>query len=329
MVPEDACCSVPTSPLHLDSVESNYFQPRRSRRQTISLSKRQVKSLGLNMIRSTEASELVAPRSNTIGMGSHLTIQREDSSVDLQEIRDKVRLKLAKEGLGHLEENMSQDSPLDEDVPPHQQEESTAHERPLTLISVSSNTSDMTSPLESSPTPTSPIYFREHPQSAGDYNSRFSCDPDLMYPSSSTPRRKKTSGLRYRAPSLDLELALSTISDAPKSPSAVSHHGSFYPPSPSSSSPTSANTLPHKKKTLVYKLRKKASKSFGRGDSTLTRKGMKIRNSEFFSPEESRRDGSVFQGTSTLESFSTSVVMPNKPVRGERVRFIHAIVLYV
>ena len=316
IVSEDMCCSVPTSPFHhSDFVESNYFHPRSSRRQTISLSKRQVKSLGLNMIRSTEASELVAPRSNTIGMGSRLAIQREDSNVDLQEIRDKVRLKLAKEGLGHLEDNLSQEPPPDIDVSPCKESDCATPERPVTLTGISTNARDATTPppRDSSQTPSSPINYRgHHLTSADDYSSRYSCDPVLMYDSSSTPRTtKKKSGLRYRAPSLDLDLALSTTNDAPKSPSAVSHHGSF-----SSASPL-ASTLPTKKRTLVNKLRKKASKSFGRGDTTLKRKGMKLRNSEFFSSEESRREGSVFQDTSTLESFSTSAMIASKPTKGK------------
>ena len=44
----------------------------------------QIKSLGLNVIWSTKSSELVAPPSNTIRMGSCLAIEQKGSNIDLR-----------------------------------------------------------------------------------------------------------------------------------------------------------------------------------------------------------------------------------------------------
>ena len=297
--------SPPTS-----GVESDMDYFRHTRRTTISLSKREVKSLGLHMLKPVDTSS--HHRSNTMGavnMISQLHMMNQvtdDEPLNLRRVRDKVKAKIAKdfpemdtERCGTPTDGQPRLSAMREDGEEYASKVTSSVGSPLDLLS----------PTTTSP----PLQIHQQPsQGRISLISDMSLDPDYILverPPSSTP------GNRGRIKSLEPDHLLDTTN--PPQP-----RGAQRAVTPSSSFDArdhyAASTMPHNKRKSVFsKMMKKKgpSKSFGRGDTIgRKRRNLRTRSTTLFSEEEDQKEPLFLE---SIEKFSRNVLPKDVPLERE------------
>ena len=250
------------------SGREGYFRP--GRRTTVSISKRQVESLGLNVVDATAPDSLSPKRSNTtVGLAPNI-IQLPQDSENFLSIRDRVLKKLAKE----FPQFQADSEESEERVP----------KRPSTLPvnnnsqvqSVSENRC-LSAPLP--PINQGPIHHHTR------LRERHSHEP----PSTTQMEEINSVGsLGERTKSLEFDRVLETSTvPSPKAANLASSGSTPKSPSPKSNS----NTMPTKRRETFVKLVKKKALSFGRADSRVRQRTPIPRNksaSEFFPPGDER-----------------------------------------
>ena len=247
-----------------ESGKEGYFRP--GRRTTVSISKRQVQSLGLNVVDATAPDSMSPKRSNTISNTKDVIDL--DSEAYLS-IRDRVLKKLAKE----FPQFQTDDNENGESIP----------KRPSTLP-VNSD-SRILGPLietRSSSAPLPPIDQR--PIRHTHLRERHSHEP------SSTILEEGLPDIDMRSERVKSE-RLRSVSPR-RSPKHKDFSQSVTAEHNSPKTSTTSHTMPHKRRKTFVKMVKKKALSFGRADSKIKqRTPIYIRNkstSEFFSPEEER-----------------------------------------
>ena len=256
--------------------KEGYFRP--GRRTTVSISKRQIQSLGLNVVDATAPDSLSPKRSNTVGNTKNVVNPLEVDSESFVSIRDRVLKKLAKE----FPQFQTESDDPDENGP----------KRPSTLP-MNSDGSHLLSVNESRPSsaPLPPI--NQGPIQHMRIRERHSHEPPSTVDEEAVS--KFASNLGERTKSLEFERLLDTVSpvESGKKPSDVVKTVSS---SRLTLSKNNSNTMPTKRRETFVKMVKKKAKSFGRADSRAKqRTPVYLRsktNSEFFSPEEDNRTGS-------------------------------------
>ncbi len=246
-----------------ESGKEGYFRP--GRRTTVSISKRQVQSLGLNVVDATAPDSMSPKRSNTIGNTKNVIDL--DSEAYLS-IRDRVLKKLAKE----FPQFQTGDDENSDSIP----------KRPSTLP-VNSD-SRILGPLietRSSSAPLPPIDQR--PIHHTHLRERHSHEPSSTVVEEGLPDRDR------RSESVKSERLRSV---SPRSPKQTDLSQSVTAELHSPKTSTSSHTMPHKRRKTFVRMVKKKAFSFGRADSKIKqRTPVYIRNkstSEFFSPEDER-----------------------------------------
>ena len=252
-----------------ESGREGYFRP--GRRTTVSISKRQIQSLGLNVVDATAPDSLSPKRSNTVGITRNVINSSEDSE-SFVSIRDRVLRKLAKE----FPQFQTDSEDPDEMAP----------KRPSTLP-VNSDSSRLYSITEtrSSSAPLPPI--NQGPISHIRIRERHSHEPP-----STIEEETVISNLGERTKSLEFDrlMDISPIqSGGKKQPVDLTQSVSSPKLSPSK---TNSNTMPSKRRETFVRMVKKKARSFGRADSRVKqRTPIYLRsktNSEFFSPDDDR-----------------------------------------
>lgn len=279
--PEQVHTSTISSPPPSDD---EYFRPKAMRRTTVSISKHQVQSLGLNMV-DVVSLDSTSPqsRSNTIGISTAARLVQDDGVMGLEAVREKVLRKLAKEfpQLKSESENVAmRDKSSSTLALPHYYNDRHSTSTPLTLSPAHS--------ISSMPKDTSP--------SSSELNTS---------PSAPGTLRERTKSLEF-----------DKVSEAM---SPTTHTASSISPFHQSTSETQlrANyTLPYKRRGTIMKIIRKGRKvrSFGRADTKIktrvpisqprTKSG-----SEFFSLDDEIRPESI-------ELYSRGAFPSESPSRG-------------
>ena len=251
---------------------TGYFRP--GRRTTVSISKRQVKSLGLGVVDATAPDSLSPKRSNTIGITANVHTSSGEEMEDLDSIRNRVLRKLAKE-FPQFKTETEDDN------------ETTEVKRPSTLPITSGLTYTPGVESRSLSAPLPPIehvsiYQRDHSRQLRDMRS---CEPPTII----HEENEGMSGLRERTKSLEFDTLTEVASTL--SPEMKLIHSNSTTRIPDSGS----STMPTKRRGTLIKLvnkGKKKARSFGRADTRMRqRTPIYNRNksmSEFFSPEQDR-----------------------------------------
>ncbi|XP_019849732.1 PREDICTED: uncharacterized protein LOC100632362 isoform X1 [Amphimedon queenslandica] len=278
--PEQVVSSTLSSPTPSDD---EYFRPKATRRTTVSISKHQVQSLGLNIVDVTSLDKTSPQsRSNTIGISTAARLVQDDGVMGLEAIREKVLRKLAKEFPQLKTEaesiGMRDESSLSLAPPfPHLFNDRRSTSTPLTL-----------SPAQSTGSVTK------------DSSPEFVTSP-------STPG---ISNLKERTKSLEFDSVAEIMS--PTTP--TSSTSPFHQSSSETQLRGGTSTLPYKRRGTLMKIMKKGRKvkSFGKADTKIkTRAAIHHRlksGSEFFSGEDEFKSESI-------ELYSRGAIPTEPPCR--------------
>lgn len=299
--------SPPTS-----GVESDMDYFRHTRRTTISLSKREVKSLGLHLIKPVDTSSR-HHRSNTMGavnMISRLHLMNQDAddeSMNLQRVRDKVKAKIAKD-FPEMEpdrcrtptERLARLSDMRED----------AEEDASKVTSSVEGSLDLLSPTTTDP----PLQIHQQPSPSlgrSSLVSEMSFDPDYIIVEKPPAGASKNRG---RIKSLELDHLLDTTHPPPAKPQRAMTPSSSF----DARDHYAVSTMPHNKRKSVFsKLVKKKgpSKSFGRGDTIgRRRRNIRTRSTTLFNDDEDQKEPLFLE---SIEKFSRNVLPKDVPLEKE------------
>lgn len=244
--------------------KEGYFRP--GRRTTVSISKKQVKSLGLNVVDATAPDSLSPKRSNTVA-NTRNALELVEGSENYLMIRERVLKKLAKEFpqlqvVGEAEEDKrSVTLPLNST---------------LQVSSTPETTRASSAPLP--PIDLGPIGGNNRLRDRHSHEPMSTMDSNISLQNGE------------RRNSLEFETPPSRTASVPSPPSGISRRKDLSP-SANTLSKSSSNTLPTKRRKTFVKLVKKKALSFGRGDSKIKHRPPVLRNkssAEFFTPEDER-----------------------------------------
>lgn len=281
--PEQVVSSTLSSPTPSDD---EYFRPKATRRTTVSISKHQVQSLGLNIVDVTSLDNTSPQsRSNTIGISTAARLVQDDGVMGLEAIREKVLRKLAKEfpQLKSEEESigMGDESSLSLAPSfPHLFNDRRSTSTPLTL-----------SPAQSTGSVTK------------DSSPEFVTSPGI-------------SNLKERTKSLEFDSVAEIMSPTtPTSSTSPFHHSS------SETQLRGTSTLPYKRRGTLMRIMKRGRKvkSFGKADTKIKARAAihpRLKSgSEFFSGDDEFKSESI-------ELYSRGAIPTESPCRGDWLLFL-------
>ena len=284
--PEPVVSSTLSSPTPSDD---EYFRPKATRRTTVSISKHQVQSLGLNIV-DVASLDNTSPqsRSNTIGISTAARLVQDDGVMGLEAIREKVLRKLAKEFPQLKSESesiaMRDESSLSLAPPfPHHFNDRRSTSTPLTLSPAQS-----TGSVTKDTSPSSPEF-------------------------GTSPSVPVISNLKERTKSLEFDSVAEIMSPTTPTSSTSPFHQSS-----SETQLRGTSTLPYKRRGTLMKIMKRGRKvkSFGKADTKIkTRTTIHPRlksGSEFFSGEDEFKSESI-------ELYSRGAIPTESPCRGNQL----------
>ena len=250
--------------LSQESSREGYFRP--GRRTTVSISKRQVQSIGLIVVDATAPDSLSPKRSNTVGTTQSVRNSDDDESLD--SIRDRVLRKLAKEfPQFKTETDDSEDSSL---------------KRPSTLPM--SNSSKLHTITENRSASAPLPQLKQSPLYPSNYRDRHSHEPPDEREEGTPPKGnlgERTKSLEFDRMTSGSPVPMPHASLTQTSSTSRLHH-----------SKSNSSTLPGKHRETLMKMVKKKARSFGRADSRMKSRtpitSRKQSSSEFFSSEQDR-----------------------------------------